>query len=298
MLNLLLLGSIFIPVLLVLGGLTVWRLIRSFDKRRSPLTVQLLNLPGEGLRKRIADCEEKFFESAGLMVAIGPIVLSTWLLTRLNKAGINWSTLDFGAGDLVFAVFLLAAISWVLWRLINCAIRRRHALDGLNAELSVAQCLTPLIAEGAMVFHDFPCDRYNIDHIVVAHSVVFAMETKSRRKPETKGKASAQVRYDGQQLFFPNHTERQPIEQAAYQAEWLERFLRNAGAKQVRVIPILALPGWYVERINRDVRAHVLVNNCTNTRFMMHEKFGPPMAEDVRKHIAHVLSERYPSPEL
>ena len=149
-----------------------------------------------------------------------------------------------------------------------------------------------------MVFHDFPSDRSNIDHIVVARGAVFAIETKSRRKPATKGKASALVRYDSQQLFFPTHTETRPIEQAAYQANWLEGFLRNAGVDGVRVIPVLALPGWYVERTNREVRASVLVNNCTNSRFMMSENFGPPMPESMRKHIAHVLSQRYPSPEL
>jgi len=294
--NLILLGSIFIPAFLILCGLLVWRLIRSLDKRRSPLTVRLLNLPGEGLRKRIADHEEKFQEAAALMVVIGPIFLSGWLLARLSKAGIDWSALEFGIGDAVFAVLLLVMMAWALWRLIHHAARRRHALDGLDAELSVAQCLTPLIAEGAMVFHDFPADRHNIDHIVVANSVVFAIETKSRRKPATKGKASAQVRYDGQQLFFPNHTERQPVEQAAYQAEWLERFLRNAGAESVRVVPVLALPGWYVERTNRDARAQVLVSNCTNAIFMLHEKFGAPMPETLRKHVAHVLSQRYPKP--
>src|SRR5690606_25650344 len=102
----------------------------------------------------------------------------------------------------------------------------------------------------------------------------------------------------GQQLFFPRHTETKPIEQAAYQADWLEKLLRDAGVEGVRVVPVLALPGWYVERTNRDVRANVLVSNCTNTQFMLHEKFGPPMPEPVRKHIAHVLAERYPQPEL
>ena len=224
--NLVLLGSIFVPTLLVLVGLLAWRWVRSLDKRRSPLTVQFLNLPGEGLRKRIANHDDKFYEATAMAIAIGPIMLSTWLLARLDKAGINWSTLRFGAGDLIFAVTLITFLGWALWRLIHHASKRRRALEGLNAELSVAHCLTPLIAEGAMVFHDFPADRYNIDHIVVARGVVFAIETKSRRKPGEKGKASAQVRYDGRQLFFPKHVETKPIEQAAYQGKWLEQFLQ------------------------------------------------------------------------
>lgn len=296
--NLILLGSIFLPAVLILGGLVAWRLLRSLDKRRSPLTVGLINLPGEGLRKRIASHEEKFYEAAALMVAIGPIVLAAWLLARLRNAGMDWSTLRWGAGDLLFVGVLVVVIAWSLWRLIHHASARHRAEDGLRAELSVAQCLTPLIAEGAMVFHDFPSDRSNIDHIVVANSVVFAIETKSRRKPAAKGKASARVRFDGQQLLFPNHAETKPIEQAAYQAEWLERMLRDAGVEQVRVVPVLALPGWYVERTNRNVRPKILVSNCTNTSFMLSEKFGPPIPPPVRKHVAHVLAQRYPSPDV
>jgi hypothetical protein len=296
--NLILLGSIFVPAVLMLGGLMVWRAVRSLDRRRSPLTVGLLNLPGEGLRKRISNHEEKFQEAATMVVATGPIVLGAWLLARLEKSEFDWSALQLGSGDLLFVAILLILLGGSFWRLIHHANRRRLAVDGLNAELSVAQCLTPLIAEGAMVFHDFPADRGNIDHVVVANAVVFAIETKSRRKPASKGKASAMVRYDGQQLFFPTHTETQPIEQAAYQADWLQKFLRNAGVEGVRVVPLLALPGWYVERINRDVRANVLASNCTNSRFMMSDRFGPPMPHSMRKHIAHVLSDRYPVPKL
>lgn len=296
--NLILLGSVFVPALLMIGGLLLWRLFRSLDKRRSPLTVDLINLPGEGLRRRIADHDDRYHEAAAMFVAAGPIVLAAWLLARLKRSGLDWSTIQLGGGDFVFAGVLLAITGWALWRLIHHASQRRLAQDGLDAELSVAQCLTSLIAEGAMVFHDFPTDRGNIDHVVVANSVVFAIETKSRRKPATKGKASARVRYDGQQLIFPHHTETKPIEQAAHQAERLEKLLRNAGVDGIRVVPLLALPGWYVERINRDVRAKVLVSNCTNTHFMMSEKFGSAMPESTRRHIAHVLSERYKTPQL
>ena len=52
--NLILLGSVFVPAFVMLGGLLLWRLFRSLDKRRSPLTVELLNLPGEGITCEIS----------------------------------------------------------------------------------------------------------------------------------------------------------------------------------------------------------------------------------------------------
>lgn len=44
--SLILLGSIVAPSLLMTGGLLLWRFTRALDKRRSPLTVALLNLAG------------------------------------------------------------------------------------------------------------------------------------------------------------------------------------------------------------------------------------------------------------
>lgn len=292
--NLILLASVLIPTLFVIGGLVVWRGLRKLDRRRSPLTTALLNLPGEGLRKRVAKHDEAFMEATAMIVMVGPIILATWLLARMVKAGVDWSKLRFDAGDaLIFSVGL-CLVAWGFWRMTHHARQRRLAKQGLEAELAVAQNLTSLIAEGAMVFHDFPADRFNIDHIVIGQGAVFAVETKSRKKPAERGRQSARVRYDAQQLFFPRHTETKPLEQAQYQATWLEKFLHRAVGEPVRVIPLLALPGWYVERTNRDVRATVLVSNCTNSGFMMSDKFGAAMTDPLRKRIAHVLTERYP----
>ncbi|MBA3486399.1 MAG: NERD domain-containing protein [Lysobacter sp.] len=163
----------------------------------------------------------------------------------------------------------------------------------MAAELAVAQCLMPLMAEGLAVFHDLPADKFNIDHIVIGRSAVFAVEPKSRRKPGGKGRESARVNYDGARLHFPNHVEIKSVEQAAMQAQWLQKFLTSGTGETVRVIPVVALPGWYVE--NRSTsRPDVLVTNCRNPGFMANGNFGAPFSEAMRKRIAHVLVERYP----
>ena len=88
------------------------------------------------------------------------------------------------------------------------------------------------------------------------------------------------------------------MEQARYQAMWLEQFLAKGVGAPVRVMPVVALPGWYVEQTNRSVRHDVLVSNCHNSSFMVGEKFGAPMSAEIRSRIAHVLSERYPALEF
>lgn len=296
--NLILILAIVVPGALVIGCLLLWRAWRRMDKRRSPLTFELRNLPGEHLRRRAIEHGELFMEAMALVVALGPIMLSAWLIARLEGANVDWTAMRFGVGDAIIALVAVVLLGWSVWRIIHHGRARRAYLEGLQAELAVAQCLTPLIAEGAMVFHDFPTDRGNIDHIVIGRSAVFAIETKWRRKPAESGRDAARVQFDGQQLLFPHHAETKAVEQARYQGEWLSKFLKSGVGEPVPVRSMLALPGWYVESTNRTVRHDMLVSNCHNPAFMMGDKFGPPMPEAMRRRIAHALTQKYPALEF
>ena len=48
--NLILIGSVAAPIVLMLLVLLGWRRLLRRDRRRSPLNFKLLNLPGDGLR--------------------------------------------------------------------------------------------------------------------------------------------------------------------------------------------------------------------------------------------------------
>lgn len=294
MTNLILFVAILAPIFSGLAVLLVWHFLRS-DKRRSPLTFKVLNLPGESLLRGIEKHDEGYYEKAGILMLVGPVVLSAWLLARMDRVVDDWTAMQFGKGDAIFAVVGIGAFVWAVVGLIRHLHARRKYLDGRAAELAVAQALIPLIADGALIYHDFPGDKFNIDHIVIGGGAVFAIETKSRRKPRGGGKDSARVDYDGARLKFPSHGETKPIEQAHRQAQWLEKFLGSGVGEPVRVIPLVALPGWYVQ--SRVQRPDVLVSNCHNSSFMMKGSFGPTMSPAMRKRIAHVLTERYPQRE-
>ena len=280
-------------MLLVLGVLVAWRIFRSRDRRRSPLTIKVLNLPGEGLRRVIEKHDESFQDNAAMALMIGPLLMVGWLVARMNRVVSDWSQLKFGMGDLLFVLMAALAVAWCAGRMIFHASRRRLYKQGLEAEQAVAQCLMQLMADGMAIFHDFPADKFNIDHVVIGRGAVFAIETKSRKKPAEKGQKSSKVVYDGSLLRFPNHSETKPLEQATAQAKWLQKFLASGVGESVRVIPVVALPGWYVE--NKAQRPEVLVSNCHNPGFMAASSFGPDLDSAMRKRIAHVLVERYPS---
>ena len=290
--NLLLLATVLIPVSLAVAALVARRIWDRRAKRRSPLTGKVFNQAGDGIRKAMEVHQDRFGESMAMLIAIGPMILAAWLAERVTRVVPDWSQFRFGWGDALLLAVGLLGVAWAIMQLVTSAREIGKYRDGLAAELAVAQSLTRLVGQDAFVFHDFPADKFNIDHIVVGRSAVFAVETKSRRKPAATGKASARVKYDGSRLTFPDHVETKPVEQAAYQAKWLQTFLASGVGEPVRVVPVLSLPGWYVDGTSK--RPDVLVTNCHNPNFMTSSAFGPSLSDEMLRRIAHVLAERYP----
>jgi hypothetical protein len=95
-------------------------------------------------------------------------------------------------------------------------------------------------------------------------------------------------------LRFPDFMTREPIEQAIRQAQWLRRTLRDALGREVPVVPIVALPGWYVKRSEAGKRADVQVFTPMGkgADFMAWESEN--ITPDQRRLIAEMLAARYP----
>jgi hypothetical protein len=121
----------------------------------------------------------------------------------------------------------------------------------LLAERVTGMQLNRLVSKGCKVLHDLPCEGFNIDHVVVAPRGVYAVETKSFRKPKgSSNNSHYRVSYDGKMLRFPDFPEKEALAQAERQAQWLRRVIRESIGSDVPVIPALALPGWMV--VNSD----------------------------------------------
>ena len=173
-------------------------------------------------------------------------------------------------------------------KLIRIVHKRQKYREALDGELATAQCLESVIAGGAKVFHDIQADGFNIDHVVVAPGGVFAVETKHRLKPTgTNTKDVGKVRFDGQVLQFPGWVEKKPIDQARRQADWLSKFLSKATGESVEAKPVLALPGWWVDRTGRSD-----VINPKNSSFMLKPGNGQGLAEDRKQRICYQLEQK------
>ena len=116
----------------------------------------------------------------------------------------------------------------------------------------MGQELDQLMRSGARVFHDFPAEDFNIDHVVIATSGFFAIETKGFTKSNRiKGQPGATVYFNGATLKFPTWSGSEPIDQADRQAQWLSKWSSAAVGEPVAAAPVVALPGWFVERTGR-----------------------------------------------
>jgi hypothetical protein len=124
-------------------------------------------------------------------------------------------------------------------------IRRvRNLKLGRDGERAVGQFLERLREDGAKVIHDFPGEKFNIDHVVVHQSGVYAIETKTYSKPD---RGEAKILFDGQSIRMPGRElERDPVRQARAQAKWLQDLIVETSGKRVPVRPVVVFPGWFV----------------------------------------------------
>lgn len=246
-------------------------------RRRSPLTSDLLRPPGYGVRVQIEALRDRVDELFVMLVA-GPLILFSVHLTQSHFFGAQESI----TRTLLVGVAAAAVVTWTVSRLLKLS-RRLHRLRlGLDAEMAVGQELDQLMKNGAVVFHDVPAEKFNIDHLVIAPSGVFAVETKGRSKPlRGRGSEDAEVVFDGEALQFPGWKETEPLSQAKRQAKWVGEWLSRAVGASVAVTPVLAIPGWYIKATGRS---QVRVINGKKPQFLLRlpgVRLGPEMIERI-----------------
>lgn len=277
----LLLGC-FVPFFGLVVVIFVWRWRIDRRNERLPFGDKLLRPPGESLRKRVEELDDKLNDAIFFALAT-PLVFAVVLLTLAKRPS---------AFYLILLVIGAGAFIWLARRFIRVVNERRACLLGFHGERAVAEELNQLMLYGCRVFHDVPMEPYgNIDHVVVAPSGVYAVETKTRRK--RKAPAGAQrdheVTYDGKALHFPHGSDFHALEQARHQADRLRVHLTKAVGEPVRVIPILTLPGWMIaSRANTEIK----VLNPKLIRHAVVSNDPAALSPQLMQRIAHQLDQK------
>ena len=218
-----------------------------------------------------------------LMCSLPLFVYSMYL------AGVGSGELDTGT-KAFFLILFGTCVVLLVYKTLRVIGQSRLRRLGLAGEMAAAEELNRLMLDGYRVYHDFPADRFNIDHIIVGPAGVFAVETKARsKKGRGDRKAEARVTSDGRRLEFPSWTTTEPIDQAKRQAAWLSKWLSGAVDAPVKVSPMVTIPGWYIERKTRD---GVPVLNPKNVKSFLDSKKESVLSETMIQRICHQLEQK------
>ncbi len=167
----------FVPAGVLAVAVKAWRWFRRNGELRPPTEEKYLPSPGDSCRKKIDELDE---EIGGLVIYLFvlPPVIATWylLVGKSRYAAGIWSWAPSAA-------MLMFCFVWLCCRYFALVKQRENWRLGFNGERLVGQILNRLMLEGCQVFHDFSlASNWNLDHIVVAPSGVYAIETKMRSK--------------------------------------------------------------------------------------------------------------------
>lgn len=286
--NVVLVALIVLPLVMAVVAVLREKQQQRRQRRHSPVRTGPAHLPGEQLRMHVSALTYRIDGYVVQLLVVGPMVPLIVLLSRMP-----WSALMVTWFDALVVAAGIGVTAWNIRRLLPLWRERRQCKDSLRAEVAAAQQLDRLQALDCRVLHDIPVGNLNIDHVVVGASAVFAVETKSRRKP-VDAKATANVEFDGRALNFPGWVETKPLEHARTQARWLAHFLEAEVGERVAVVPVLCLPGWHVHLGKDADRSEVRVINPKMTSLFVDAAGRPTLDGPQRNRIVHALFKRYP----
>jgi hypothetical protein len=234
-------------LILVIWALSV-RLARQLSARgtKLPFTKRYLRPPGEFLRMELDKLSDQL--DSEIIFALGA--------AGGFGVGVYWLLVGEFVGGTIFLFAALGVFLLLFLRLGDLVDKIADHRLGFLGERAVGEELNQLLADGWSVFHDVPFQDnpgnkpFNVDHVVVGPGGLFAVETKARRKRTEKG--GHEVTFDGQLLQYPWGAEPWGLDNARTRADALGAWLSKSLQREVPVIPVLALPGWFVRRKGRS----------------------------------------------
>jgi hypothetical protein len=252
-------------------------------KKHLPCSVQTpMRSPGQSVLRELQILQGQVVRSIGLpffvilCAGVGYFLRSTVFHQPVTE-------LEVGLAVLV----CLGSIGCGLLWLVSIMRKRRRIRLNYDSKVTVGQALNALSPDGYRIFHDFPADRFNIDHIVVGAKGVFAIDTKACANRTAGGlNAETPAEYNGKVLYFPNGKDLETVERAERQADWLSDWIGANAGIPVAARAIVALPGWVVKRTSAD--GIPVVNPRQFSSLFAHIR-SRPIPENANNRIVHHL---------
>ena len=284
----------YFPAALMILPLLLALMVLEVVKRRhatfiNPLTRSLARPPGTQLGRELGAEQLDFGVSVAELIlpSLVPLMIFLPLKEKITH------------GDTFSAcLFVVALAVWFMWsiyairKLVKRVERIRVLRLAYECEIAVGQELDLLMLSGYRVFHDIQAGKFNVDHLVIGESGIFAVETKGRSKRMDKdgnGKKGYRVVYESGILKFPDWQDRVSVEQATRQAAWASKWLSGATGISVPVRPVVVLPGWYIENKDRPV-VPVIASGYIQKYFQSQR--GPVFSNEELQRVVHQVDQK------
>jgi len=217
---------------------------------KSPLKDNPLRNPGETLDKQIDELiNEKAMTYIVIMVTAGVLALLEWW---------RWY-MEIKPSPLIYTIIFVVVTAYGLPKLLRLRKQLKALRLGRDGEKAVGQYLEALRESGAKIFHDIQGESFNLDHVVIASSGVYVIETKTYSKPD---KGRAVIVFDGASVRLNNQPRNdKPIIQVTAASSWLKSLLKESTGRQFDTKPVVVFPGWYVEPTSEAKNSDVWVLN-------------------------------------
>lgn len=272
-------------VLLVREKLLQW--IQALEVEKPRPAERALPLAGTSTQSRLQVLESKMTDSFIVEAGLACVIAVGFLLGR--QAGSFWPH------PIWMSIFALCGIAGFKSACRLAALKKERASLWLsfNGERVVGEELNGLTAHGYHVFHDLPLsETWNIDHIIVGPSGIYAVETKVEGIPE-RGfeRGRNEVIYDGKGLRFPNHYDAKRLAQAKAQAERLEKSLSSSVGMLIDVKPVLTVPGWSIRYESSEQSKLVMSTKMLRSSILGDDE--PIMSAEKIQRVVEALEQIY-----
>lgn len=216
---------------------------------KSPLKDKPLRNPGETLLKEIDDYKYDHVLTPFLMMTFLVVLAGLeWAYWYLKSPRSPWTFTFIAVGGVIYCFFKIR-------RSIN---QLKNLRQGHHGEVAVGQYLEHLREGGARVFHDVPGKGFNLDHVVIAPSGIYVIETKTYSKPD---KGDPTIFFDGDHIELRGYITKEPVVQVKAAAGFLRVLLKESTGQNFLVKPVVVFPGWYVQPTAEARNSEVWVLN-------------------------------------
>ncbi|KGM07174.1 hypothetical protein LP43_0782 [Methylophaga thiooxydans] len=217
---------------------------------KSPLKDNPLHNPAESLDKEIDKVINE--EAVVYLLICGFFILITLL------EWVKWVS-DTKPNPVLWSILTVIVIPYCTYRVLAIRKKVKRLRLGRDGEKVVGQYLETLRETSAKVFHDIPAKGFNLDHVVIAKSGIYVIETKTYSKPAS---GAPKLVFTGKQLKFNTGViTDKPVIQVQAACNWLCDLLKQSTGKSFPVKPVIVFPGWFIEPTSEARSSDVWVLN-------------------------------------